>query len=172
MALDDPIEPFPADVDREAFGHWLSGFTDGEGSFGLYLHRWSATQQTRGYSARFTIALRADDLPALQLIRSFWGCGRLGTDKQQRLPRGKPSAVLILTRIADLCSAVIPHFERYPLRAKKARDFVIWRQGVELIRHVTSRKRRDRVKWLPEHHEEFVRLAGELRQSREFRMPE
>jgi hypothetical protein len=30
MVTRDPIEPFPADIDRDAFGHWLSGFTDGE----------------------------------------------------------------------------------------------------------------------------------------------
>ena len=32
------IPSFPAEIDRDRFGDWLSGFVDGEGCFGLNWH--------------------------------------------------------------------------------------------------------------------------------------
>ncbi len=69
-----PIPPFPPELNREHFASWLSGFTDGEGSFNVELGK-----QFNGRfmpSARLTISQRADDVAILRLIHSFSLCRR------------------------------------------------------------------------------------------------
>lgn len=74
MRKPNHIPAFPSDIDHDAFGHYLSGFTDGEGSFVL------AFRETGGLSyplAYFGICLRVDDRAILELAQSYWQCGRL-----------------------------------------------------------------------------------------------
>jgi hypothetical protein len=130
-----PIPPFPADTDREAFGHWLSGFTDGEGHFSLCMSGHKNRHGTRNPHARFQIALRADDLPILRLIQSFFGCGHVERSQQTA---ANAQFRFRVDRIDELASAIVPHFLRYPLRAKKARDFIVWCEGVDIIRQTLS----------------------------------
>ena len=66
------IAPFPATIDQKDFGNYLSGLVDGEGSFCLSWH----PKQDTGLVA-FVLQLRSDDRSILELIQSFWGCGRL-----------------------------------------------------------------------------------------------
>lgn len=141
MATGLSIEPFPSDIDRDSFGHYLSGFTDGEGCFFLGL-----TSTGKGHSRKtpkpiFAISLRADDLPILRLIQSFLRCGRISPTRARPSHGSQDSFRLRIDRVSDLMLSVIPHFDRYPLRAKKSRDFVLWRQGVQWVHQVTGAPR-------------------------------
>ena len=79
----------------------------------------------------------------------------------------------------DINRVVIPHFEKHPLYAKKARDFVIWRTAVELLVRIElkSHKRgcgsgRGFPKtWTPDDREEFKAIIAALRESRQFNAP-
>src|SRR5262245_22266687 len=87
MAARQSIPPFPDDIGREQFGHWVSDFVDGEGRFFLGQYRHSA-----GYinsNAFFQLSLRADDLSTLKLIQSYWGCGVISATKPTQRPREK-----------------------------------------------------------------------------------
>lgn len=118
------------DIDP-GFGHWLAGFIDGEGCFAI------ATNSNRRYPSRcchLRIQLRDDDTAILEAIRDKTGCGAIyhRTDGPYS-PRSswycysRPDAV-----------AMVEILDRYPLRAKKARDFAIWREAV----HVWTQTRR------------------------------
>jgi hypothetical protein len=48
----------------------------------------------------------------------------------------------MVTKTKEMIEVIIPHFERYPLRSKKARDFIAWRPGVEWLWLVQCRFRR------------------------------
>ena len=176
------IEPFPAHIDRNTFGQWLSGFTDGEGSFVLGMYG-----PARGYIhyhaiAYYHIRLRNDDLKVLKLIQSFWKCGRLYEDGQRRcnMPNAKPSAIYNIRNVSELVSTVIPHFERYPLFAKKSNDFVTWKRAVELMALVQARKVRGRRrtgamhftgtinKWSESERQEFTQLSADLKARRQY----
>jgi hypothetical protein len=105
------------------FGHWLAGFIDGEGSFVIL-------RPTTGnrWSLRFQLTLRADDLPIIEEIHRRTGLGIVFV----RGPYGKnpnPDAIWLVNKIAHM-RRLVEIFDRYPLRAKKARDFAIWREGV------------------------------------------
>jgi hypothetical protein len=162
------IEPFPADIDRNHFGHYLSGFTDGEGSFALGLcGRVPPRRDGKKIpTANFRICLRADDFPILQLIQSYLGCGSFSFAAASAVRHGTVQYTI---------SAVIPHFQHYPLRAKKRRDFVVWQEGVRLIREVGSIPRGqsgprggNTVRWTPGRMARFCELKETLAAGRGF----
>jgi LAGLIDADG endonuclease/Homing endonuclease associated repeat len=103
-----------------AFGHWLAGLADGEGTFGI--HRAGLGTY---FSPRFAIKLRNDDTAILQEIQLRLGLGSIYREVGSRLCRWQVHSrgdVEELVKILD----------RYPLRAKKARDYLIWRRAVEV----------------------------------------
>lgn len=179
------IDPFPTDIDRDAFGHWLSGFTDGEGCFILGLR-----QMRNGYwnaRVKFQIGLRSDDRAALELIQKFWQCGtirRMCAEKQTGVSWVSNETVCFhIEGVEKLRDIVVPHFERYPLRAKKSRDFSIWKRGVELVARIKVQPRRRgefgrrhaggfQPKWTAENWEEFSSLVATLRETRQFLIPQ
>lgn len=144
MAKDHSIASFPSDIDRDNFGHWLSGFTDGEGCFGLQLNRPVPGCITP--RATFKISLRYDDAAILHLIQSYLNCGRLhisrASSRKKHLSKARKDCLSFdVTKTSDLTSIIIPHFEKYTLRAKKQRDFDIWKQGAIYIHQILMQKR-------------------------------
>jgi LAGLIDADG endonuclease len=127
MASSHPSLSFASDRDRDAFGHWLAGFCDGEGCFIL---SWRRSPRSVTGIAKFVIAPRDDDRPILEEIRAFLGCGTVHARFHHA---GKPQSRISVPRVDDLANVVIPTFERFHLRAKKSRDFHIWCRGVRLI---------------------------------------
>jgi hypothetical protein len=108
--------------DLDAFGHWLAGFTAGEGSFNLNV---GAHQ----VSSQFTIKVRADDQPILEAVRQRWG-GIGSLTVQPARGNSAPMAVYQVVGVRDL-PVVLEHFENYPLRTCKARDFAHWSAAVK-----------------------------------------
>jgi hypothetical protein len=134
------IDPFPDNIERNAFGHWLSGFADGEATFGI---RVCGGKRSMNYSPIFRIALRDDDTEILRLIQSFWGCGTLhfSDNARSKIPNAKPIAIYGVQRVSSHIGVVVPHFDMFPLRSKKRNDFAVWRKAVELMAEVHARPR-------------------------------
>lgn len=173
MARDhSTIAPFPINRDRDRFGDWLTGFTDGEGSFVLAWHKKRSTG-----TALFRIALRRDDRDTLQLVRSYFGCGWLNLQKPNKATKNsKPMSLFCVSKTSDLVRLVIPHFEAHPLVAKKRNDFLIWRQGVELLKVVTRRDHTRKFgfaagfasRWSDDEREQFWLIREKLREQRRY----
>ena len=173
------IAPFPSGIDRDAFGHWLSGFTDGEGCFYLGCYRSSRRYANKSPRVQFSISLRLDDIESLRSIQSYLGCGTVYTHERQTL-RGneKPVAKFMVVDISDLTKLVVPHFDAFPLRSKKKRDFAIWKRGVEIARTVWLRKlkpirrggcfRGGAAKWTDGELDNFETLVALIRETREY----
>lgn len=169
------IPPLPDDIDRDAFGGWLSGFADGEATF--LLRQVVNRLGKPNVLAQFRITLRDDDAEVLKLIRSFWQCGtiHLSDNSRSKIPNAKPVAIYAVQKTADLAGVVIPHFDRLPLRAKKRNDFAIWRQGVELMASVQARPAIGRFggggvfpRWTEAEREEIRLLSARLSQVRQY----
>jgi hypothetical protein len=110
----------------DPFGHWLAGFIDGEGCF------FAGTNNNGSPVVTMTVALRADDSAILYECQERTG---LGTVYERHPPsyikKGQaPQTKWEVFNKAD-CEALVKLLRKYPLRAKKARDFDIWAQIVE-----------------------------------------
>lgn len=110
----------------KAFGHWFAGFVDGEGCFWIHKEKGGTY-----YACHFKIKVRDDDHAVIELIARTLGFGKVFRTKARPTPgrNGKASSVYLLQSKAD-CLALLPILDKFPLRAKKARDYAIWREAV------------------------------------------
>jgi hypothetical protein len=177
------FDPFPSSIDRNAFSHWLSGFSAGEATFLIYApngHNGKPSPR-----ANFRITLRDDDSDVVRLIHSFWQCGGTYRSSNERckMPNAKPVISYYVTKISDLETVVVPHFEAFPLIAKKAFDFQVWRKAVLLLAKVSKREpKRHRndagtrfigceSKWSPDELCQFQSYITELKSTRSYAAP-
>ena len=109
------------------FGNYIAGFTDGEGCFGINKHI-QHKHLKAFYYPRFAIHVRADDAPILLQIKQFLGCGEIYV--HNNIDRN-PMVSYQIDGVKDLMK-VIELFDACPLRAKKAREYAIWRTCVLL----------------------------------------
>jgi hypothetical protein len=106
---------------QDDFGHWLAGLIAGEGHFGIAPQRDTGT-----WKFRLHLGLRDDDRPTLEYIQRLTGLGRLYDKKTQGNTNPYTSwQVFAKPELAHLITLL----ERFPIRAKKARDYYIWRDA-------------------------------------------
>jgi len=174
------IPPFPDSIDRNHFGSWLSGLIDGEGSFGLQLPPNRKGAAGGGSPRAFLqINLRDDDAPVLSLVQQYWRCGTFSVQKRcEQMNKPHPCLMYRVVGIRELKAIILPHFDRFPLLAKKKRDLAIWREGVELIATVACRRRQGgrgrwgvRQKWTPREIAHFLALRQALADQRQYQAP-
>ena len=125
-----------SDIDPE-FGHWFAGFTDGES----HLELRGATRNPWCVVPRFTISQRWDD-GILDVIQAELGIGKIYTDTYVGTRNARPcrrwyvgdkQGLLFLVKVLD----------RFPLRGRKAAEFVLWRAAV--VRYAQRRNSTVRV---------------------------
>lgn len=153
-------------TERQAFGHWLSGFTDAEGCFTL-------RRTSERCITRFSIEMRSDDEPILKSIKAFLGDRGAITSRQVRR-QWNPQLAYAIGGIKDIYDVLVPQFDEFPLRAKKANDYMIWRRGAILQWHVGLReferfgKGGVRPKWFPHEKRDFAEFAAQLCRQRKY----
>lgn len=144
---------FPRTYTNDVDGGYVTGLVDGEGSFMVSLvnrrDRWN-------FNPKFGITLRVDDGAILRWLRTYFGCGRYSETFRTKSPR----ASLVVADLYSLMAKVLPHFDRYPLRAKKQKDYAIWRDMV-LLQAENFRRA-----WTPEVRRTMRRLCETLRAGR------
>lgn len=113
----------------DAFLNWLAGFADGEGCF-FIAH--NPNHGTGLVQPGFVINLRLDDTAILEECCRRIGVGRVNYPKAQRdglRKNAKPQARWGVESVEG-CRRLVSIFDAHPLRAKKARDYAIWREAV------------------------------------------
>ena len=109
------------------FGHWLAGFSDGEGCFRIHKGK-SGTY----YACHFQIKLRDDDLDILAECQRRTRIGNIYRDTPSRQTRNSnPNATWVVQARAE-CWKLVSIFDQFPLRSKKARDYVIWKKALDI----------------------------------------
>jgi hypothetical protein len=114
-------------------GHYLAGFTDGEGSFNVSFR----PRQDYSIPWKITVSFNVSqkDQVILALFKRYLGCGTL---------RSRQDGIWYyeVTNLNAVVENVIPFFERFPFHsAKKKRDFAKFKQIVALMKkgaHLTS----------------------------------
>lgn len=111
-----------------AFGNWLAGFIDGEGCFAVKSSR-NRDSPVVYHRCSFALQVRIDDQPVLDEICRETGIGRV-TRVQARGHRNTTVVWSVVSK--DHCLKLVALLEQFPLRAKKAKDFEIWKRAVLL----------------------------------------
>lgn len=158
----------------DAFGWYLTGLTDGEGSFMLYFSNGPSRNGCGSWQFDFTIGLRDDDGDNLAAIADRMKCGKMYNVARpsSSFLDVKPQRRWHVRRIADLAGVIVPQFERYPLQLKKARDFTIWKQAVPIILASSQRSKKGRKgpKLITADEQAFLTaVASELKAGREYK---
>ena len=107
---------------------FITGFTDGEGSFMISVRKSPAHRQGWKVQASFVITLHKKDLELLKSIRS--SLGGIGSID----PKGEDMIQLRLFSIEQITNIIIPHFDKYPLLTQKKADFELFKLAVEIMK--------------------------------------
>ena len=122
---------------------YVTGFVDGEGTF-------TFSRSGNHMTLCFGLKLTAQDRSALELIREFFkGIGQIYHVKAYSSHKGKTKAAAYfrVTRINDLLK-IVDHFDNYPLKSTKNKQFKIWREMVMIKYNNFRRKHLDELEIL------------------------
>jgi len=117
----------------DGFCHWFAGFTAAEGSFSI-----SQNGNGLGVLCRLSISLRDDDSTILESIYKTLGVGTLHS-RSSRCNQNQQITWAVHKNRHHI-EVILPIFEKFPLRAKKQKDFNTFAQAVRLIyskKHLT-----------------------------------
>lgn len=111
---------------------WISGFTDGEGSFVVSVIKNPTTRFKKQIFPEFVITQGAKSLFALKAIKDFFGCGSIVLNK--RYDNHNEHLYRYCVRsIRELEGIIIPFFVQFPLKTFKQKDFSLFKIIVEMM---------------------------------------
>ena len=113
------IDAVPLDV-----GSFLAGFALGEGSFMIVCR--PRVDYKRGWKVSAAFNVSQHDVTPLELFRTQLGCGTIRR-------AGNGGWYLEVNNLAEIRSAVIPFFHRFPLVGRKAVDFDLFEAAVSIL---------------------------------------
>lgn len=107
---------------KELFHQWLVGFTDGDGTFSIYLNK-----KDKKISLIYQLGQSTYNLRILNYIKRQLGVGSINIDKKRSLAQ---------FRIRDrktLDSVLFPIFDKYPLLTSKHYNYLKFKQAFEIL---------------------------------------
>lgn len=118
--------------ERLKMASWISGFTDGEGSFVISVIHNSTTKFGKQIFPEFVITQGAKSFLALKAIKEFFNCGSIILNK--RYDNYNENVYRYCVRsIMELNKIIIPFFEQFPLKTFKQNDFILFKKVVEMM---------------------------------------
>lgn len=104
---------------------YVTGFSDGESCFNIWLAKSKSTSTGWQVQARFIIEVHIKDISLLEKIQYFFGgIGSITTSKKKaRFAVQSLKEILI----------ILTHFENYPLQTSKDSDFYFWKKCINLM---------------------------------------
>jgi len=114
--------------------NWVTGFADGESSFMLNVHKKSSYKIGWGVQPEFNISLHIKDLILLRELHLFFGVGSIYVHEAKNM------ASYRVASLRDITNVIIPHFDKYPLITQKKADFILFKQGVNLLNFKAHRE--------------------------------
>ena len=106
---------------------YISGFVDGEGTFSVSFNRRAKLNAGIEVRPSFSVSQNKRNLKILQDIQKHFGVGGLRFSKRDQNYKYE------VRSIDDLMSKIIPHFQKYPLRTSKKKDFQFFVQICKLV---------------------------------------
>jgi len=98
--------------------NWVTGFVDAEGCFTVTIYENNKSKKRWEIERRFQIKLHIRDKDLILQIKSFF-------NNVGRIWEGKNFIYFCVSKISDILSVIVPHFNKYPLITKKQKDFLL-----------------------------------------------
>jgi hypothetical protein len=131
--------------ERSRIEQWILGFTDGEGCFSVSFIKNKTTKIGWQIFPEFVITQGAKSLPALEIIKDYFGCGKLFVNR--RSDNHKEHLYRYCVRsLNELKIKIIPFFKKYPLKTFKNNDFEIFSKIVMMMYRGEHLKEKGRKK--------------------------
>ena len=146
------------------FGHWLAGFIDGEGCFSIAKHK------NMCFTPRFSISLRDDDAVILHEIRERINLGIVTKKRRRHLNANAHDQIEWVIRTKSDCLCFVKILDQYPLRAKKKKDYLIWRKAIlEWATVRNGEHRRIKHEWIRHDWSKMEQFKRQLEEGRRYR---
>jgi hypothetical protein len=119
---------------------WVVGFVDGEGCFRASLIRNSKLRSGIQIQPEFVVTQHKRDIDLLYKLKSVFGCGIVSQNKGKE-DFTDQTFKLRVRKINDLCTKILPFFEKHSLKTKKKVEFLRFRQLCNLLQkkvHLTK----------------------------------
>lgn len=121
---------------------YVVGFVDGEGCFCVPITKHQTLVHRKEVRPTFEIELREDDRHILEAIQRVLGCGKIYHLRFHRYHKWRPHVKLKVSKMSELQNLLIPFFDIHPLKAKKRKSFLFFKQIVSMVarkEHLTSK---------------------------------
>ncbi len=102
---------------NQNIGSYLSGYTDGEGSFCVSFSPRPKLKIHIEVRPSFSVSQNGDRREVLDLFVEYFHCGTVRKNPSDKTYKYE------VRSLDMLIEKIIPHFERYPLLSSKQRDF-------------------------------------------------
>ena len=103
---------------RRDLANYISGYVDGEGCFSVSVSKREKLKIGWAVKPSFCVGQNYDRREVLDLMMSYFGCGHIRRDWGDRTLKYE------VRKIDDLLEKVIPHFQQFPLKSAKQKDFL------------------------------------------------
>ncbi len=140
---------------------WIVGFIDGEGCFHVGISRHDDLRCGFQILPELTVVQHKRDIDLLYELRSAMNCGVVRRNHGERF-------CWRVRNLKNLYEVIIPFFDKYPLRSKKAIEFLKFRKVVMLMQkgdHLTEQGFRQITKIASEMNRCQPRTNLDLRES-------
>lgn len=118
--------------ERSKIEAWILGFTDGEGCFSVSFIKNKTTKTGWQIFPEFVITQGVKSLPALEIIKNYFGCGRLFINKRYDNHREHLYRYCVRST-GDLEKIIVPFFRKNKLKTYKMKDFQIFSEIILLM---------------------------------------
>ena len=124
------IKPEFVNSNTKLNGHWIAGFTQADGSFGLNYTKVSGMKLGYTCLPQFRITQHERDLIVLQKIIESMECGNLINSSKTRQEWN-----ISITSTSQLINKVIPFFQKFPIYGTKDLNFIDFIKGIDIIKN-------------------------------------
>jgi len=140
---------------------WIVGFIDGEGCFHVGISKHEDLRSGFQILPELTVVQHERDIDLLYELRSWMNCGVVRRNHGDRF-------CWRVRKLKNLSDIILPFFERYPLRSKKAVEYLKFRKVVIMMQkeeHLSEKGFQEILKIASEMNRCQPRVLPDLRES-------
>lgn len=108
--------------------YYVTGLVEGEGSFYVGILPRLLEHVKREVRPSFSLSQNKENKEIIFLLKEFFDCGSIRPSRKDNTLKYE------VRSLEDLSERVVPHFEKYPLRGQKRKDFKVFKEIIGLMK--------------------------------------